>query len=161
MCLKFKTRDKWFSLPVGRSGFGIWWQPVVWASLLFQGRARAWPCWLMQRCNCLSLFWTQMPVSILGFVTVGSDATPYFCASDKSRQYSHWGCLLLLPKVRTLLISIYNSNKKPNMRTCSMPYIRDFFYSIFFHLGRTLSPRKLTQSLTVPSCPAVIAHKSN
>lgn len=138
---------------IGRAAFGSCGQPGVlaWAASvpLSQGRARAQPSGLMHKSNCSSHFWTQMPATILGSEMVGSNATLYFCASDKSRRYAPlslgWG----LPSAASQSEALYSLGtvyiiviKKPNMRACRMPYIKDFFYSILFHLERTVSPRK-------------------
>lgn len=52
--------------------------------------------------------------------------------------FPEWGSVL----VRN---SIYNSNKKPKMRTCSMPYIKDFFTVFDFILGELCLPESSSE----------------
>lgn len=159
------TRDPVWDLSVPARGLkydtrgvlqpsGSCWSPVVQAwrrmSPVSQGRARAWLHWLMHRCSCSSLFWTQMPVSILGTIMIGSNL--YFCVPDKSR----W-CSFLLPgwelssaasqsEALYLLGTVYIIViKKCNKEACSMLYITDLFTLFYFILGEQHLPESSSE----------------
>jgi len=75
------------------------------------------------KCNPLFLCLWQMK-AIFSFVPRLGVVLYYF---------QEWGPVLIRN-------SIYNSNKKPNIRTCSMSYIKDFLAVFYFILGELFLP---------------------
>lgn len=174
MGLKLKTRDKCFSLPCRQ---GCLWQlllPVVGA------RAESVPTVPRQSQGLAVLPAKQ--IQLLA-THLNPDASVYFrLCSGWIKCNPLFLCLwqikaifLLDPRLGVVLYCfpeggsvpirnrIYNIKKKPNIRTCYMPYIKDFFTVFYFILWELCLPESSSEiDLCIKaSCPAVIAHKSN
>lgn len=173
MGLKLKTRDKCFSLPrrqgclwlllpvlgaraasvpaVPRQSQGLAVLPAAQMQLLatrlnpdVSVYFRLCNGWI--KCNPLFLCLWQIKVIFLLDPRLGV----VLCC------FLEWGSVLIKNR-------IYNIFKKPNMRTCFMPYIKDFFTVFYFILWELCLPESSSEiDLCIKaSCPAVIAHKSN